>query len=200
MNQKRRNLIFSFLAGAALPLVLPIIEKLPAGSKLKRYLRPPGALPERAFLDACIGCGQCVNVCPNKCITMHALENGLDNLATPRVNARSQGCTLCMACTQVCPTGALEKLEATEEGKRAVTMGIAFLAEDLCYSYAGRTCGVCYRACPLPGHAMTIGLFEKPTVVTENCVGCGLCEQSCVHMPQAIRIVPTAELEARKEV
>ena len=188
----------SFLAGVVTAFIIPLVDKLPAQSRLRRLLRPPGALPEKEFQDACIACGQCANVCPNKCITLYGLEGGLENLGTPKISARSQGCILCMACNQVCPTGALKKLEPTEEGKRAVDMGVAVLSENICYSYAGRTCGVCYRACPLAGEAMTIGLFEQPTVHPEACVGCGLCEQACVHMPQAIRVIPRDEWAARQ--
>ena len=105
-----------------------------------------------------------------------------------------------MACTQVCPTQALEKLEPTEEGIRAVKMGLAIVSEDLCYSFSGRTCGVCYRACPLPGKAMTLGMFEQPHIHADHCIGCGLCEQACVQMPQAIRTVPEATLLKRPEL
>lgn len=196
----RRNFLISFFVGFILPFFLFFVEKLPAGNRLKKFLRPPGALPEKDFLDACIGCGQCANVCPNKCISMHGIENGLENLATPNIVARSRGCILCMACTQVCPTSALTKLEPTEEGKLAVNMGKAFVSEDVCYSFAGRTCGVCYRSCPLPGKALTIGLYEQPHVHQEYCVGCGLCEQSCIHMPQAIRIIPAKDMENKNNV
>ena len=190
---KRRTFLGSFLGGAALPLLLPLLDKLPNRHRFRRFLRPPGARSEADFVDACIGCGQCANVCPNKCITLYGMEAGLANFATPKISARARGCTLCMACTQVCPTGALQPLEATEEGKRAVQMGTAVVSEDVCYSFAGRTCGACYRACPLPGEAMTLGLYETPHVYEEACVGCGLCEQACIHMPQAIRVIPAAD-------
>src|SRR5262245_13579350 len=32
------------------------------------WLRPPGAIAERAFLDTCSRCGICVKVCPAQCI------------------------------------------------------------------------------------------------------------------------------------
>ncbi len=195
---QRRGFILSLILGLVLPALLPLLNYLPVGSsaRLRRYLRPPGALAEADFLDACIRCGQCANVCPNQCISLYGLEGGLVNLGSPRITARARGCTLCMACTQVCPTGALSPLDPTPEGMAAVAMGTAFVSEDICYSFAGRTCGACYHACPLPGKAITLGLFEQPHVNAEECVGCGLCEQACVHMPQAIRIVPVKDLIA----
>ncbi len=194
MNVNRRKFVLSFIAGAVAPIVLAALNKVPLLARFKKYLRPPGALSEKDFIDACIGCGQCANVCPNKCISMQGIEKGLENLATPFIVPRARGCVLCMACTQACPTGALKKLPATKEGMLAVTMGKAVVSEDICYSFSGRTCGACYRACPIAGTAMKIGLFEKP-YVQDECVGCGLCEQACIHMPQAIRIIPWADLK-----
>jgi ferredoxin-type protein NapG len=191
----RKGFLRAFAAGAVLPLFLPLLEKLPKNSRFRKFLRPPGAKPEAQFLQDCIGCAQCANVCPNNCITFYGLEGGIEKLGTPKINARAQACILCMACTQVCPTDALEKLEPTPEGMRAVNMGLAFVTTDLCYSYAGRTCGACYHACPLPGEAMTLGLYEQPHIHADHCVGCGLCEQACIHMPQAVRVIPRYEIE-----
>ncbi|MBX3249873.1 MAG: 4Fe-4S dicluster domain-containing protein [Myxococcales bacterium] len=155
-------------------------------------LRPPGALPEEAFTDACVRCFRCANACPNDTIRFHGLGAGLKQAFTPYVHARERGCVLCGECAEACPTGALRPFEVSREGWiAAVDMGKARLNEDLCFSYHGRTCGACYRACPLAGQAMTIGLYEAPTVHPEHCVGCGLCEQACLHLPQAIRVIPT---------
>lgn len=157
----------------------------------KVTLRPPGALPEGEFEDACVRCFRCSNACPNQCIDFHGFGAGLDQLFTPYIHARTRGCILCGECAKACPTGALKPFQITEEGWLAsVDMGTARVNEDNCYSYHGRTCGACYRACPLAGQAMTIGLYETPIVHEEACVGCGLCEQACLHLPQAIRVVP----------
>lgn len=159
-------------------------------------LRPPGALKEAAFVDACARCFKCGSACPNGCIQYHGLNDGLEVAFTPYIAARSRGCILCGKCAEVCPTGALQPFEATREGWLAgVDMGLARVNKDMCYSFHGRTCGACYRACPLAGQAMKIGVFETPLVQSDHCVGCGLCEQACLHLPQAIRVIPRQLLE-----
>ncbi|WP_428263145.1 4Fe-4S dicluster domain-containing protein [Haliangium sp.] len=156
-------------------------------------LRPPGAVSEGAFLDACTRCFKCVNVCPNGCIKVHGLSAGIHRMFTPYIKARERACTLCGECARVCPTGALQAFEPTRDGWLAgVAMGTARVNKAMCYSFHGRTCGACYRACPLAGTAMKIGVFETPLVQPESCVGCGLCEQACLHLPQAIRVIPTS--------
>jgi len=132
-------------------------------------------------------------VCPNGAIQFHSFGDGVERALTPYIAPRERGCIACMKCTQVCPTGALTPIDPDPEVVMAsVKMGVARLNRDMCYSFADppRTCGVCYRACPFPGQAMTIGLYEQPTVHRDKCIGCGLCEQACIHLPQAIRILP----------
>lgn len=160
-----------------------------SGSNFANLLRPPGALPEPEFLQRCIRCTRCAGVCPNTAIRMAGFSSGLHNLNTPYIMPRVQACMLCMKCTEVCPTGALHQIPADNKQITArVKMGRAYVDKSMCYSYQKRTCGVCIRACPFPGLAMKTGLYEQP-IVTDSCVGCGLCERACIHIPQAIRIV-----------
>lgn len=161
-------------------------------------VRPPGALPEDEFLSRCIRCLRCAEACPNNAILPSDASAGADREGTPWIQPRRQACMLCLErpvahlpCTEACPSGALELIRRDpEEIQAKVAMGKAELDTKLCYSYNNWTCGACYRACPFPEKAMTLGLWERPEVIAEGCVGCGLCERSCIRYPQAIRVRP----------
>ncbi len=182
----------------ALALTLTAAGSVAAGFGLRgtrtagaNVLRPPGALDEKDFLAACIRCFQCGSVCPNQCIQFKGVEDGPAEAYTPYIRPREQACILCMRCTEVCPTDALTPIaDDPVEIMRHVHMGTAHVREDLCYSYADRSCGVCYYACPLPNKALKLIAGARPVVIEEGCVGCGNCERACIHLPQAIRIAP----------
>ena len=156
-------------------------------------LRPPGALGEDDFAAACIRCFQCATVCPNQCIRFHVLSDGPKRAFTPYIRAREQACILCMRCTQACPTDALTPIADSPDVIAAeVRMGTAVVDENMCYSYAGRICGVCFYACPFPGSALSLKAGARPVIDEKACVGCGSCERACIHLPQAIRVTPAA--------
>lgn len=162
-----------------------------------RYLRPPGALAEEEFVDACIRCGQCAQVCPNQCIKFFDVSAGIKMADTPYIVPRQKACILCMKCGDVCPTSALKSIKhAAGPILENVNMGQARVDVQLCLSYQGKTCGVCYRACPLADVAIKVGRLEQPTVLPD-CVGCGLCERSCIQLPQAIKVIPRHLLNPR---
>ncbi|MFQ5461589.1 MAG: 4Fe-4S dicluster domain-containing protein [Phycisphaerae bacterium] len=159
-------------------------------------LRPPGALPEEEFLATCIRCLRCVDACPNHCLESHPPDHGGALASTPTMYPRKAACMLCskedgdyLKCTEVCPSGALTLVrKEREEILEKVSIGLAEIDFDLCYSYNNWSCGACYRACPLAGEAMTIGNWERPTIHPEACVGCGCCERSCIRYPHAVRV------------
>lgn len=181
----------------ALALALTAAGSLVAGYAIRGTpaanaapLRPPGALPETDFAAACIRCFQCGSVCPNQCIRFHTMGDGPGKAYTPYIRAREQACILCMRCTQVCPTDALTPIGNKPEIILAeVRMGTAVVDENMCYSYAGRICGVCFNACPFPGKAIRLKAGARPVVDEKQCVGCGNCERACIHLPQAVRVI-----------
>jgi len=143
-------------------------------------LRPPGALDEEAFAARCIRCGRCAEVCAYRSLRPAGAGRGLE-AGTPEVVAREAPCWLCLRCPPVCPTGAL----APVASPRDVRMGRARLVAERCFAFQGIVCRTCLDACPLQGEAIRQDEELRP-VVTERCVGCGLCEHRCPAETPAI--------------
>lgn len=199
------------LAGSALTVTgvasVGLLASLQGEGSAVACIRPPGALCEDDFLATCIRCGRCADACPNRCITAftpeagreHAIAPGPRQFGTPVILPRRQACMLCngqpgdaLLCTEACPSGALQLVKKTPESVREhVKMGTAQVDTNLCYSFNGASCGVCVRACPLEGTALRAGMWERPLIDADECIGCGLCERSCVHYPQAIAVRPS---------
>lgn len=169
------------LAGAVQQAAEAAAERASGG---RRFVRPPGALPEPAFLLTCSRCGQCAQACPKGAIRL--LGPGAGAAAgTPHIDALQAPCHLCLACTQACPTGALERLQ----DPRQVRMARAEVDPATCWAHQGRICDVCYWQCPFPGEALKVegGI---PAIDPGACTGCGICAHVCPSTPPAIRILP----------
>ncbi|MCL2076441.1 MAG: ferredoxin-type protein NapG [Betaproteobacteria bacterium] len=162
-------------------------------------LRPPGALPEPEFLAACTRCGLCIRDCPPGILKL-AMPGDPIPTGTPYFTARTGPCEMCedIPCIKNCPTGALDpKLKDIADAR----MGLAVLVDqETCIAFLGLRCEICYSACPVLGKAITLEKRSNPrsdrhamllpTVNSEYCTGCGLCEKSCILEESAIRILP----------
>ena len=153
------------------------------------HLRPPGMEDEKTFLDKCIRCRACANVCEAGCIKFYSIFESPALAGTPYLIPREKSCNLCMNCTNICPSGALQPIEEDIKViEKKVRMGTAKLIESNCLSHNGRICGVCLDACPLKFKAIILEPVAKPIIDEDVCIGCGRCEERCPQYPAAIPV------------
>jgi polyferredoxin len=229
-DTQRRTLLASVGAGA---MFIPAARIADSGSLDANYnpkvIRPPGAVEERAFLERCIRCAECMKVCPNNALHPAFLEAGIEGIWTPILIARIGYCeNSCVLCGQVCPTGAIQKITEKEKlgiGVPPVKIGTAFYDKGRCLPWSMQTpCIVCEEFCPTspkaiwvteveepvrerkPGPngeppAMTTVKLQKPNVDPELCIGCGACEKVCPVQDQpAVYVTSVGETRSKSNV
>ncbi len=185
VDARRRSLLAAASFGAAAAWVF---KTTPASAFPDPSLvRPPGSRKEDDFLSRCVRCGECMKVCITGGLQPTLAEAGLEGLWTPMLVSRIGYCEYnCTLCGQVCPTSAIRKLSGEE--KRKTVIGLAFVDPSRCIPFAqGTPCIVCEEHCPTPKKAIVFreqpgkggGPVKVPVVVTELCIGCGICEYKC---------------------
>ena len=165
-------------------IVAPLANSLLHQRISGRLIRPPGAIPEADFINACIHCGKCMKVCPTNGLQPCLLQAGLNGIWTPRLAARIGGCEKnCNMCGQTCPTSAIRNLSLEE--KTYAKMGTAVIDRARCIAWEqDRVCLICDEACP---YGAISSLSEtvrettllRPFINERACNGCGLCEARC---------------------
>jgi ferredoxin len=191
MDLGRRRVITSALSGVvAVPLLRSVSLSKPGFSN-PGLIRPPGSLEEKEFLRRCVRCGECMKVCITNGLQPTLMEAGLEGIWSPVLIPRIGYCEYrCTLCGQVCPTGAIKKLELQEKMK--VKIGLAMIDKGRCLPYAHATpCIVCEEVCPTPKKAIWFEearvkdregkekVLKQPRVDLELCIGCGICETKC---------------------
>lgn len=191
-----QNLIASASAFgvASVPYGVTQLMSPAVANDASEHIRPPGALlDDTAFVDACIGCGICGEICPPKCIKFDKNSGGSSGKEAnlPYIEPSKKGCTLCMKCVDACPTEALTTIKRED-----VKMGLAQIDRAACYPWVDRgVCGACVAICPLGRKAIVFEFADmyRPIVVEEGCVGCGLCVEVCPQPSLPIKIVDRSE-------
>ncbi|MCP4747255.1 MAG: 4Fe-4S binding protein [Desulfobacteraceae bacterium] len=184
MVQRKPNLSRrSFIAwcGSGVAAAVAFAPKAAAMPGNKFLLRPPHAPEEEAFLDLCLRCQACVNVCPTNGLQPIFMQSGLYGLWSPGLLPSMGACKVdCNACATVCPTGAIGKFNHLT--KYQLKIGTAVLKKDKCLPYdENKACGKCLPECPTGAIAFTRqNKMEKPVQIDFMlCVGCGICEYVC---------------------
>jgi ferredoxin-type protein NapF len=130
-------------------------------------LRPPWALAENEFLEACTRCGACLEHCPG-----HVLVRGAGGF--PEFDPRRGECTFCGDCVRVCEPRALDRELATLPWVHRAVVG------DACFARRGIVCSSCRDACPERAIAFDPARpVPTPVIDTEQCSGCGACIGVC---------------------
>jgi ferredoxin-type protein NapG len=192
-QEERRRVLRGALWALALLLLHPLAS-LPLVRRLRRRLRPPGALEEPRFLAACIKCGQCVQVCPVEAIRLADVGDGF-GIGTPFIDARAQACDFscdALSCVLACPTGALSHDLKTKEDARS---GLARLARpDACRARRGRGVRGPARGARFRGRLRYEEIDRwSPIRVGEHPYElelCDLCVRECPIGDTAIRLEP----------
>ena len=198
----RRNLIRQGVHMFAKPMIENIDGKInkvnqtvDKFTKRVPLLRPPGAISERAFLQACSRCDKCSNACPKDAIMKVPKKMGFLIMDTPYIDPIKVPCVMCtdLPCISACEDEALLPVPG---GPADVEMGYAILDKKKCQSYGHTFCQQCVIDCPVPG-AITQNQEQQPIFHKDICTGCGVCVRSCstVNIPVAIKIKPQMVIE-----
>jgi polyferredoxin len=208
----RRALLGGLMAGISIPLFGRLDGQAHKVSDA-RLIRPPGALPEKAFLTLCQRCGLCMKVCPTNAINPTLGEAGMSGFWTPRLNMVLGYCEYtCTLCGSVCPSGAIREIFAKEKIEKPIKIGSVYVDRGRCLPWSGNApCIVCQEHCPtspkaiylqkqiVPGPDGKKIKVQLPYVDLKRCVGCGICENKCpVRGLPAIRTIAAGESRSLK--
>ncbi len=191
MDLGTRRVFLSSLCGM---VAVPLMRSIPGAGSAQlqpKLIRPPGSLAEHEFLRRCVKCGECMKVCTTNGLQPTLLEAGLEGIWSPVLVPRIGYCEYrCTLCGQVCPTGAIERLEL--EDKKKVRLGLAMVDKNRCLPWSHATpCIVCEEVCPTSKKAIWLEKAEvedrngntltvqRPRVDLSLCIGCGICETKC---------------------
>jgi formate hydrogenlyase subunit 6/NADH:ubiquinone oxidoreductase subunit I len=148
----------------------------------------------------CIGCGNCVNICPNECMWLEKVDDPeLGKIERPGVDIGR--CLFCNFCAEVCPTCAIHlstEYELASNDREKFRLGPKAIRDDKfadtfveerqrrpvpvlnldkcngCEACAGECPEMCIAMMPIEGTGK-----KKPEIALPKCTSCGKCAVVC---------------------
>ncbi len=193
INQGRRDLLAGLVLGTSFAV---LFKKVARSIKERRPVLPPGAKDLDDFSATCIRCYACIGLCPTGVLTVRK-SGGVAEFCIPEMDFdKTDGSyceQYCNACSQVCPTGAIQHLTMDEKQQRKVAT--ASIIREACLAWEDRTeCMACDEFCGYNAIEHRTGRdgIAKPVVNQRKCRGCGACRNICpaTRIGNAIKIEP----------
>ena len=145
-------------------------------------IRPPWALGEAAFLEACERCEACAEACPEGII-------GLGSGGFPVVDFSQGECTFCETCAKACPSGALALYAAEPPRTKRPPWTLRAEIGEGCIAHKGVECRICGEFCETRAIRFRLagGGAALPEIDGDACTGCGACVAPCPVGAVAVR-------------
>lgn len=168
-SPKRREFILAMSAFVLFATALETGAKISKNfvKKALNIILPPGAKDANSMANKCLNCNLCVENCPNKILTKADKE-------FPAVHidySKGKGyCEYnCSKCSQVCPSGAIERISPDE--KQKIRIAMAQISDEKCVR-----CRHCIKECP---YGAISKIDDKIIINSQKCVGCAKCTKVC---------------------
>lgn len=180
------------LARRPVPGSVATTAQVTLNGKARAWASPPGSLSVERFSRLCLSCGLCARACPSGVLRQGLAWWKAPSILEPYMDFARGFCQFeCVACGEVCPSGAIKLLPVDDKTTAAVARSSLELPKCIVIE-KGTPCGACAEHCPTGALDMArVPDYRHPIPVLDEtlCVGCGACETVCPSEPVKALIV-----------